>query len=76
MMCWMNFWTTLYYSIYLFGFTGAGMGMIRFCSLHPDAAWDVILFCLCGAFGQVRVPVRHCVGGALLGSAVRELGCI
>ena len=50
----MNFWTTLYYGAYLFGVTDAGMNLVGFCVRHPDAAWDVVLFCLCGAFGQVR----------------------
>jgi UDP-galactose transporter B1 len=54
MMCWMNFWTTIYYSIYLFGVSDAGMNMIAFCSRHHDALMDVTLFCMCGAFGQVR----------------------
>uniref|UniRef100_A0A7S0X1H4 UAA transporter n=1 Tax=Chlamydomonas leiostraca TaxID=1034604 RepID=A0A7S0X1H4_9CHLO len=55
MMCWMNFWTFAYYALYLFGLTSNGSDLIAFCMRHPDAARDVILFCLCGAFGQLFI---------------------
>ena len=38
----MNFWTTVYYGLYLFGITNYGGQMISFCARHPDAAWDVV----------------------------------
>ncbi len=55
MMCWMNFWTSIYYGVYLFAVTGAGAGLLDFCVRNPDAAWDVVLFCFCGAFGQLFI---------------------
>lgn len=70
MMCWMNFWTTVYFSVYLFGFTGAGSGMIAFCIRHPDAAWDVVLFCLCGAFGQLFIFFTIKTFGSLVNTLV------
>lgn len=55
MMCWMNFWTTCYYCAWLFGASTAGRDVLAFCSRHPDAARDVALFCLCGAWGQLFI---------------------
>ena len=55
MMCWMNFWCTLYYSAYMFGFSSIGVDLIQFCQENPDAAWDVLLFCSCGAIGQLFI---------------------
>jgi len=55
MMCWMNFWTTFYYVIYLFGLTGSGKELVVFCIRNPEAARDVVLFCVCGAFGQLFI---------------------
>ena len=35
-MCWMNFWCSLYNSVYLFGFTRAGWDLLAFCAQHPE----------------------------------------
>lgn len=49
----MNLWGTIYNVIYYFGFPRAGgFEAIKFCQEHPEAAWDILLFCLCGAVGQ------------------------
>lgn len=55
MMAWMNFWTSLYHGLYLFGFTAAGPGVVAFCIANPDAARDLAMFCACGAIGQLFV---------------------
>lgn len=55
MMCWMNFWTAVYYCLYLFGVTRSGWDLVAFCTRHTDAAQDVILFCVCGAVGQLFI---------------------
>jgi UDP-galactose transporter B1 len=55
MMCWMNFWTALYYLAYIFGFTSQGSTLLSFCLAHGDAAWDTALFCICGAVGQLFI---------------------
>ncbi len=55
MMCWMNFWTALYYLAYIFGFSSQGSTLLRFCLAHGDAAWDTALFCVCGAVGQLFI---------------------
>ncbi|PQM33838.1 UDP-galactose/UDP-glucose transporter 3 [Prunus yedoensis var. nudiflora] len=49
----MNYWGTIYNMIYMFGWPrGSGFEAVQFCKSHPEAAWDILLFCLCGAVGQ------------------------
>ncbi|XP_077227892.1 UDP-galactose/UDP-glucose transporter 3-like [Tasmannia lanceolata] len=50
----MNLWGTIYNVIYMFGGgrQGSGFEAVKFCKQHPEAAWDIFLFCLCGAVGQ------------------------
>lgn len=49
----MNLWGTIYNMIYMFGWPhGIGFEAVQFCKQHPEAAWDIFLFCLCGAVGQ------------------------
>ncbi|KAL6186874.1 hypothetical protein ACLB2K_042993 [Fragaria x ananassa] len=49
----MNLWGTIYNMIYMFGWPrGSGFEAVQFCKMHPEAAWDIFLYCLCGAVGQ------------------------
>ena len=49
----MNIWGTIYNLIYMFGWPHAiGFEAVQFCKQHPEAAWDIFLYCLCGAVGQ------------------------
>ncbi|XP_048441067.1 UDP-galactose/UDP-glucose transporter 3-like [Pyrus x bretschneideri] len=49
----MNLWGTIYNMIYMFGWPrGSGFEAVQFCKQHPEAAWDIFLYCLCGAAGQ------------------------
>lgn len=49
----MNLWGTIYNMVFMFGWPNAmGYAAIQFCKEHPEAAWDIFLFCLCGAVGQ------------------------
>jgi UDP-galactose transporter B1 len=49
----MNLWGTIYNMIYMFGLPqGIGFKAIQFCKLHPEAAWDILKYCICGAVGQ------------------------
>ncbi|XP_077250000.1 UDP-galactose/UDP-glucose transporter 3 [Tasmannia lanceolata] len=49
----MNLWGTIYSVIYMFSRPhGSGFEAVQFCKQHPEAAWDIFLFCLCGAVGQ------------------------
>ncbi|KAJ6395187.1 hypothetical protein OIU77_020448 [Salix suchowensis] len=49
----MNLWGTIYNLIYMFGWPhGIGYEAVEFCKQHPEAAWDILLYCLCGAVGQ------------------------
>lgn len=54
MMCWMNFWCSLFYGAYLAA-SGIGHDMIGFCAQHTIATWDIALFCICGAIGQLFI---------------------
>lgn len=55
MMCWMNFWCGLYYLPILFLFSSVGGELLAFCLEHPEAGWDILLFCMCGAVGQLFI---------------------
>ena len=49
----MNLWGTIYNVVYMFGWPQAsGFEAVRFCQEHPEAAWDILMYCLCGAVGQ------------------------
>ncbi|KAH6809486.1 UDP-galactose transporter 3 [Perilla frutescens var. frutescens] len=49
----MNLWGTIYNMVFMFGWPSAiGYNAVRFCQNHPEAAWDILLYCLCGALGQ------------------------
>ena len=55
MMCWMNFWTGVFYIPFMFLLSSSGMEVLRFCWSHPSAGYDVLTFCLCGAIGQLFI---------------------
>ena len=39
--------------VYMFGLPqGMGFEAYQFCKQHPEAAWDILKYCLCGAVGQ------------------------
>ncbi|KAK6159998.1 hypothetical protein DH2020_003379 [Rehmannia glutinosa] len=49
----MNLWGTIYNMVFMFGWPNAiGYDAVRFCQQHPEAAWDIFIYCLCGAVGQ------------------------
>ncbi|CAI0627770.1 unnamed protein product [Linum tenue] len=49
----MNLWGTIYNMVYMFGWPyGMGYDAVQFCKQHPEAAWDILYYCLCGAVGQ------------------------
>uniref|UniRef100_A0A6V7QR38 UDP-galactose/UDP-glucose transporter 3 n=1 Tax=Ananas comosus var. bracteatus TaxID=296719 RepID=A0A6V7QR38_ANACO len=56
----MNLWGTVYNALLMFGgpFFFAnwpyanGFEALKFCRENPEVAWDIFLFCLCGAVGQ------------------------
>jgi UDP-galactose transporter B1 len=54
MMCWMNFWCMLFYGAYM-ALSGIGVQLVAFCLQHTAAAWDIAIFCLCGAVGQLFI---------------------
>ncbi|KAI5084129.1 hypothetical protein GOP47_0000298 [Adiantum capillus-veneris] len=49
----MNLWGSIFSFFYMFAWSGGGgVEAIKFCKEHPAAAWEILLFCLCGAVGQ------------------------
>ncbi|RWR79744.1 UDP-galactose/UDP-glucose transporter 3 [Cinnamomum micranthum f. kanehirae] len=49
----MNLWGTIYNVVYMFAWPhGGGFEAVQFCKQHPEVAWDIFLYCLCGAVGQ------------------------
>ncbi|KAK9277694.1 hypothetical protein L1049_007241 [Liquidambar formosana] len=49
----MNFWGSIYDMVYMFGWPQAsGFEAVQFCKQHPEAAWDIFLYCLRGSVGQ------------------------
>ncbi|KAI8475376.1 MAG: UAA transporter [Monoraphidium minutum] len=69
MMAWMNFWCTLYYGFYL-AVTGIGASLAAFCGRHPDASRDILLFCVCGAVGQLFIFFTIKRFGALVNTLI------
>lgn len=55
MMCWMNFWTGLFYVPMMFLVSSSGSEILRFLVAYPEALRDVLYFCMCGAVGQLFI---------------------
>lgn len=70
MMFWMNAWCSLYYAIYMFGFSTVGPDAVAFCARHPDAARDVLMFCVGGAVGQSFIFLTIASFGALINTTI------
>lgn len=69
-MCFMNFWGGLYYGAYLFILSNSGSQLISFCRQHPSAAYDVFLFCMCGAVGQLFIFYTIRTFGSLVNTLI------
>lgn len=70
MMCWMNFWSGLFYLPLLFVVTSAGSDVMGFCLQHREAAVDVLVFCLCGTLGQLFIFFTIRTFGSLVNTLV------
>lgn len=71
MMLGMNFWGSLYMSIFMFGWSkGGGYEAVEFCTEHPEAAYDILMFCLCGAIGQNFIFMTISHFGALTNTTI------
>lgn len=55
MMCWMNFWTGMFYIPMMFVVSSSGGDIVRFLIRYPEALRDVLYFCMCGAVGQLFI---------------------
>lgn len=71
LMMGMNFWGTLYMTAFMFLVPGGGgYAAVQFCLMHPDAAWDIFLFCFCGAVGQNFIFTTISQFGALTNTTI------
>ena len=70
MMCWMNFWTGAFYLPFMFIFSSAGADVISFCLEHPAARVQLLLFCLCGAVGQLFIFYTIRTFGSLINTLI------
>ncbi|KAG1335489.1 UDP-galactose/UDP-glucose transporter 3 [Cocos nucifera] len=67
----MNLWGIIYNVVYMFGWPHArGFKAVQFCREHPEAAWDILLFCLCGAIGQNFIFLTISRFGSLVNTTI------
>jgi UDP-galactose transporter B1 len=67
----MNLWGTVYMALFMFLIPGGGgYDAVGFCARHPEAAWDIFLFCLCGAVGQNFIFLTISRFGALTNTTI------
>jgi UDP-galactose transporter B1 len=67
----MNMWGSIYMSLFMFGWpSGGGWEAVKFLQEHPLAAWDILLFCLCGAVGQNFIFLTISRFGALTNTTI------
>lgn len=67
----MNFWGTIYMALYMFSWSGGGgLEALEFLKTHPEALYDILLFCLCGAVGQNFIFLTISSFGALANTTI------
>ncbi|GAQ77933.1 UDP-galactose transporter, partial [Klebsormidium nitens] len=67
----MNLWGSIYMCAYMFLLPGGGgWDAVDFCRTHPEAAWDILVFCLCGAVGQNFIFFTISKFGALANTTI------
>lgn len=67
----MNLWGSIYMALFMFGWpSGGGWEAVCFLREHPLAAWDILLFCLCGAVGQNFIFLTISQFGALTNTTI------
>ncbi|KAG1330082.1 UDP-galactose/UDP-glucose transporter 3 [Cocos nucifera] len=67
----MNLWGTIYNVVYMFGWPHAsGFTAVQFCREHPEAAWDILVYCLCGAVGQNFIFLTISCFGSLVNTTI------
>jgi UDP-galactose transporter B1 len=67
----MNLWGSIYMSLFMFGWSkGGGFEAVAFCREHPEAAYDILMFCLCGAIGQNFIFMTISHFGALTNTTI------
>jgi solute carrier family 35 (UDP-galactose transporter), member B1 len=74
----MNLWGTIYNAVVMFVAPllfsnwpyANGFEALRFCQENPEVAWDIFLFCLCGAVGQNFIFLTISRFGALTNTTI------
>uniref|UniRef100_A0A804PX48 UDP-galactose/UDP-glucose transporter 3 n=1 Tax=Zea mays TaxID=4577 RepID=A0A804PX48_MAIZE len=74
----MNLWGTIYNAVVMFVAPllfsnwpyADGFEALRFCQENPEVAWDIFLFCLCGAVGQNYIFLTISRFGALTNTTI------
>nr|ABK23266.1 unknown [Picea sitchensis] len=67
----MNLWGSIYSFFYMFLFPGGGgFEALQFCKQHPEAAWDILWFCVCGAIGQNFIFMTISLFGSLANTTI------
>eukprot|EP00850_Spirogloea_muscicola_P003157 SM000012S25419 [mRNA] locus=s12:1004440:1006471:+ [translate_table: standard] len=71
LMMGMNLWSTIYMFFFMFMTPwGGGFEAWDFCFAHREAAFDIVLFCLCGAVGQNFIFLTINTFGALTNTTI------
>ncbi|KAL2632755.1 hypothetical protein R1flu_004234 [Riccia fluitans] len=66
----MNLWGSIYMGLYMFILSKGGYEAMQFCRDHPEAFWDILMFCLCGAVGQNFIFLTISRFGALTNTTI------
>ena len=71
LMCWTNMWCALFSTIYTFGiYPSTGFLAIQFTKDHPRVLVDILVFCLCGACGQLFIFLTISTFGSLVSTTI------
>eukprot|EP00899_Mesostigma_viride_P022663 jgi/Mesvir1/3581/Mv12044-RA.1 len=66
LMAGINLWCTLYSCVWMFAITRHGLDAVAFIAAHPQAAWDILTFCVCGIVGQNFIFLTLSHAGSLV----------
>lgn len=71
LMCWTNMWCALFGSVYMFGIhSSTGLLVVQFAQSHPQVIIDILVYCLCGAFGQLFIFLTISTFGSLMSTTI------
>ena len=71
LMCWTNMWCALFNSVYMFVIhSTTGYLAITFVREHPRVVLDILMYCLCGAGGQLFIFLTISTFGSLINTTI------